>query len=351
MVEIERDDYCAFHFSNRSDGKCASCGLPICVLDQSISLTGEKTCQLCQNITKTKKISRYFQIGMLVVVVGLVFLVWQLTKGLENGGYYIFIPLVLMFIFPYFIRPYLMKLYFKGIEPKESVLPILRYFEASGSQNHFKLFNKFLKKLTEEEIAEMRKPLFSYLIPAIAFNFSKLPVEWETELVENLKISFEDFAREITENYRTIIIQSAVHSSHSNISEFIFYISEVAESKEFLKDYIIAITSSEIISLGDEELQTIYGKLLEDLYLYEEKFAKICDELGLKKEKAKIQSLLARYEPPPVPKTRVEAVMKPEQLREKRRKEQMQNVELTYTEPREEDREFKRIKEVEFKEE
>ncbi len=72
MVEIERDDYCAFHFSNRSDGKCASCGLPICVLDQSISLTGEKTCQLCQNITKTKKISRYFQIGMLVVVVGLV---------------------------------------------------------------------------------------------------------------------------------------------------------------------------------------------------------------------------------------------------------------------------------------
>jgi len=208
-----------------------------------------------------------------------------------------------------------------------------------------------LKQITEEELGEMRKPPFSKPIPAIAFKFSKLPLDWEEGLVENLKMSFEDFAREITENYRTIIIQSAVHSSHANISEFIFYISEVTKNKDFLKEYIVAITSPEIISLKDEELQTIYGKLLEDLYLYEEKFAEICDELGLKKEKEKIQSLLARYEPPPVPKTRVEAVMKPEQLREKRRKEQLQNVELTYTEPREDDKKFREIKEVDFKEE
>ena len=351
MVELDRNEFCAFHFNNRSDGTCTICGLPICALDQSLSLTGEKTCLLCQNITKTKKIARYFQIGMLVVVVGLVILVWQLTKELENGGYYIFIPLVLMFILPYFFRPYLMKRYFKGLEPKESVLPVIRFFEASGNKDHFKLFNKFLKQLTAEELAEMRQPLFSYLIPAIAFNFSKLPLDWEEGLVENLMMSFEDFAREITENYRTIIIQSAVHSSHANISEFIFYISEVTKNRDFLKEYIIAITSSEIISLKDEELQTIYGKLLEDLYLYEEKFSEICDELGLKEEKAKIQSLIARYEPPPVPKSKMEAVMKPEQLREKRRKEQQQNVELTYTEPREDDKRFRKIKEVDFKEE
>ncbi|MCE7742909.1 MAG: hypothetical protein GOP50_10680, partial [Candidatus Heimdallarchaeota archaeon] len=66
----------------------------------------------------------------------------------------------------------------------------------------------------------------------------------------------------------------------------------------------------------------IYKKLLEDLYLYDEKFYEYCDKLGLKKEKALISQLIERFVPPPVPKNQIEAVMTPEQLIEKRKKEE-----------------------------
>jgi hypothetical protein len=60
------------------------------------------------------------------------------------------------------------------------------------------------------------------------------------------------------------------------------------------------------------------------LYLYEEDFNRICDELELTKQKDLIAQLLQRYEPPPVPKNQIEAVLTIEQLKEKRRRESEQ---------------------------
>ncbi len=75
------------------------------------------------------------------------------------------------------------------------------------------------------------------------------------------------------------------------------------------------------MKLNEEEVNIIYKHLLEDLYLYEDRFLELCDELELKKQKDLIIQLIERFDPPPVPKNQIEAVMTPDQLREKRRKE------------------------------
>ncbi len=321
MVQTTSTEICALHYHNQTDGNCAQCGLPICNLDQHYNVNADRICQLCDNISRAKKIVRYIQIGIWVIIIGSVILLWQLLP--QEQFLFAFLPVILMLVTPYILRPVIMKLYFKGLQPKESILPILRYFEASGNLDHYKLFKKFLEKLTDEDLEEIKNPLFDYLVPALAFNYSKLPEEWENELVEKLRLSEDEFIEILTKNYKKQIIQTAVHSAQSNISLFIFYLSEKADDKEFIKAYIKEITSSNVVESTDEELNTIYNKLLEDVYLYEERFNELCDELKLEKEKVLISQLLARYEPPLVPKNQLEAVLSPAQLKEKRMKEEI----------------------------
>ena len=319
MVEAEREEFCAFHYTNTSDGKCSTCGLTICNLDQHYGVSADRICQLCFNITKARKIVRYVQIGIWVVIIALVITLWQVLP--EGNFIYALLPVVLILFVPYILRPLIFRLYFTDLLPKESILPILRYFEASGNNEHYKIFMKLLKKISEEELEELRPALYSYLIPALAFNFSRLPDEWEEEMVTNLRVSKEDFVQVFTKDYRKILIQTSVHNAQENLSQFLIYLSKTADDKELLKEYITEITSDEIMALSENDLNTIYGKLLEDVFLFEEQFYEICDELKLEKEKVLLAQLLTRYEPPPVPKNQIEAVMTPTQLREKRKKE------------------------------
>ncbi len=322
MAETSKIDSCAFHYRNEKDGSCAQCGLPMCNLDQNFNVNADRICQLCTNITKAKKNVRYIQIGIWVVIIAAVITLWQLLP--QEQFLFAFTPVILMLVTPYILRPIIMKFYFKDLLPKESILPIVRYFEASGNLDHYKLVVKFLDKLEDEELEDIRTPFFDYIVPALAFNYSKLPEGWEKDIVEGLKITEDQFIEILTTNYSKQLIRTAVHSSQANISLFIFYLSEKAENKDLIVDYIKAITSSEIVSSTDEELNTIYNKLLEDVFLYEEQFIEFCDELNLEKEKTILYQLLKRYEPPPVPKNQLEAVLSPAQLREKRKKEELE---------------------------
>ena len=319
MVEAEREEFCAFHYTNTSNGKCSTCGLTICNLDQHYGASADRICQLCFNITKARKIVRYIQIGIWVVIIALVITLWQV---LESGNFiYALLPIILILFVPYILRPVVFRLYFTDLLPKESVLPILRYFEASGNNEHYKIFTKLLKKIEDTDLEEIKTTLYSYLIPALAFNFSRLPEDWENEIITLLRISKDDFVQIFTKDYRKILIQTSVHNAQENLSQFLIYLSKTAEDKELLREYITEITSAEIMALSKEDLNTIYGKLLEDVFLFEEQFYEICDDLNLEKEKTLLSQLLSRYEPPPVPKNQIEAVMTPAQLREKRKRE------------------------------
>ncbi|NPD88446.1 MAG: hypothetical protein HGN29_06965 [Asgard group archaeon] len=321
MIEKDRAEFCAFHYTNETDGKCTLCGLTLCNLDQQYNIAAERICQLCYNISRARKLIKYFQFGLWGIAIAIFIIIWQVTDELNL---FALIPLLLVLVFPYLMRPLIMKLYFRELSPKESVLPIIRYFEASGNQDHYKIFMKILSKLPEEEKSEIKTKLFDYLVPALAFNYAKLPEEWDTELVEKLKMSKDEFVGILLSEYRKTLIQTAVHNPQENFSKFLIYLSEKAQDKDLLKEYINEITSKDVISSTDEELNTIYNKLLEELYLYEEKFNEICDELKLTKQKDLIAQLLERYEPPPVPKNQIEAVLTIDQLKEKRRKENEQ---------------------------
>ena len=319
MVEQDRAEFCAFHFTNETDGKCSLCGLTLCNLDQQYNAAAERICQLCYNISRARKFIKYMQFGLWGIAIAIFIIIWQVMETLN--WFIAMIPLLLVLLTPYLLRPVIMRLYFRELEPIQSVLPIIRYFEASGNQDHYKLFMKMIEKLSEEEMAEVKDRLFDYLVPALAFNFAKLPEDWDSDLVEKLNMSKEEFIGILTTNYRKTLIQTAVHNPQENFSQFLIYLSENAEDKDLLKDYINEITSEDVISSTDEELNSIYNKLLEEIFLYEEQFNEICDELKLTKQKDLIAQLLNRYEPPPVPKNQIEAVLTTEQLIEKRRRE------------------------------
>ena len=318
MVELDRGNYCAFHYENPSDGECFNCGLSICNLDQEYDTQANRLCQLCSNIIKAKPKIKYIQIGIWIIVIALVVVLWSVL----NNIWYALIPLLLILVVPYVLRPYIMKLYFKNLKPSESILPILRYFEASGNVDHYKLILKFLKNMTAEELKSIQDKLYEYLVPALAFNYSKLPDDWQTKITSHLHITSEEFVDVLTKKYRSILLQTAVHNAQPNISLFIFYLSETAKDDKLIIEFIKEITSPEIMKLEDEELNAIYKKLLEDLYLYDEKFYEYCDKFGLTKEKDLLTQLIGRFVPPPVPKNQLEAVMSTEQLIEKRKKEQ-----------------------------
>ena len=91
----------------------------------------------------------------------------------------------------------------------------------------------------------------------------------------------EEFVDLLTVEFRAVLIQTAVHNAQPNISMFIFYLSETANDTDLLKEYIMEITSPNVMTLNTEEVNKIYQKLLEDLYLYEDKFYAVCEELGL----------------------------------------------------------------------
>ncbi|MCG3222406.1 MAG: hypothetical protein H7641_13585 [Candidatus Heimdallarchaeota archaeon] len=328
MVEKDRTEFCAFHFTNETDGKCSLCGLTLCNLDQQYNTAAERICQLCYNISRARKLIKYFQFGLWGIAIAIFIIIWQVMGALN---FFAMIPLLLVLVFPYLTRPLIMKLYFREIEPIESVLPIVRYFEASGNQDHYKIFMKIIDKLSEEEMREIKPKLFDYLVPALAFNYAKLPEDWDTNLVEKLKMSKDEFMGILLSDYRKTLIQTAVHNPQDNFSKFLIYLSESAQDTDLLKEYINEITSKDVISSTDEELNSIYNKLLEELYLYEEKFNEICDELKLTKQKDLIAQLLKRYEPPPVPKNQIEAVLTIEQLKEKRRKESEEPPIVVYT--------------------
>ena len=327
MVEKDRTEFCAFHYTNETDGKCTLCGLTLCNLDQQYNAAAERICQLCFNISRARKVVRYFQFGLWGIAIAIFILIWQLMDPFN--WFVAMLPLLLVLLIPYVLRPIIMRLYFRDLLPKESVLPIIRYFEASGNQDHYKLFMKLLDKLTEEEMIEIKSKLFDYLVPAISFNYGRLPEEWDDELVEKLKMSKDEFVEILISEYKKTLIQTAVHNPQENFSKFLFYLSESAQDKDLLKEYIKEITSTDVISSTDEELNTIYNKLLEELYLYEEKFNEICDDLELTKQKELISQLIQRYEPPLVPKNQIEAVLTPEQLKEKRSRESEQSQIVT----------------------
>ncbi len=332
---------CVFHVTNEATAKCAECGLAICDLDQDYNLKQERICPICANRYKAKKFLRLINYGLYgsLIAIFVVMLVMKL------GWTYYFIPILLLLLAPYIMRPLIIKFYFQGLEPIQIILPLIKYFEISGNEQYYKLFLKNIKQLEEQDIASIRNTILEYLIPALALNFAILPENWEQEVSNVLKLDLKDFQSIMVSEYKNVLIQTAVHAAHPDISKFMIYLAEETGDKDILKDYIKEICSDEILSLSEKELNTIYKNLLEELYLYDDTFYSLCDELGLVEEKEKIKLLIEKFVPPPVPKNQFEAVLPPQQLEERRR------IEKLKAEMAEKEEEEKEIEEVKFENE
>lgn len=301
---LNNETICAFHYTQKSTGTCAQCKLPICDLDQYYNQAQERVCPICHNVEKAKPVLRNIQyISMAIIGIGVILTIRFL------GWTYAFLLLLLVFALPYFLQPIAYRLYFKNLESIEVILPLLRYFEALGNIQQYNIALKYIKKLSPEELTNFKEAILQFLVPAIMFNYARLPKEWEEDLVKHLNMSIEEFEELLITKYRKTIINIAVKNAQAEVSQFIFKLGERDESGEFVKEYISAIASVASQEVNDEELNTIYKGLLEELYIYEEQFYSKCDELGLSKEKEAIEQLVKRFVPPPVPKTKLEALM------------------------------------------
>ncbi len=322
MSKTANEEICAFHYHNKSTLKCALCGLPICDSEEDFTIDGKKICALCSNSPKASKFRKYIQLGTLLITLPSVILIFWLVPSENSYQLWAFLALV-----PIMIglliggNRLLTRIAYKGLEKHQMILPLIRYFEASGNDQFYKIFVKNLKKLSDEELEEMRKPLYEYLIPAIIFNYSKLHENWKEDLLKYLKLDEIAFAKIFAEVFKTLLINIAVHDAKADLSKFIFYLGEITENDEIIRDYIKAISSNDIKNLKDDLLKRDYDMLLEELFLYEEIFYSVCDRLNLQKEKEALAALLKRYEPPTVPKSAVDAIkLKRDQVLEMQRK-------------------------------
>lgn len=322
MSETANEEICAFHYHNKSTVQCALCGLPICDSEEAITAEGKGICALCDNSPKASKFRKYIQMGTLLITLPSVILIFWLVPSENSYQLWAFLGLI-----PIMIglliggNRLLSRIAYKGLEKHQMILPLIRYFEASGNDQFYKIFLKNLKKLSDEELEKIRQRLFDYLVPAILFNYSKLHENWKEDLLKYLKLDEIAFAKIFTDDFKTLLINIAVHDAKADLSKFIFYLGEITENDEIIRDYIKTITSDDIKNLKDDQLKKDYDMLLEELFLYEELFYSVCDKLNLQKEKEALTALLKRYEPPPVPKSAMDAIkLQKDQVLEMQRK-------------------------------
>ena len=307
MAETSTEEICAFHYTTKSDEKCAYCGLPICKLDEYYNPEAKRICALCNNSPKATKLRKYIQIGTMGITLAVVVIVfWVVPSEYQLWSLLGLIPLMIALLFGG--NRLLSSIAYGGLEKDQMILPLIRYFEASANPQFYKLFLKNLKKLTDEEKEEIKKPIFDYLVPAILFNYSKLDDDWQEDLLKLLSIEKLDLATVFIKDYRVLLINIAVHDAKAELSKFIFYLGEITEDETIIVDYIKEISSPALQKLDDDTLRQNYDKLLEDLFLYDDEFYQICDKLNLAKEKEAIKNLLSRYEPPAVPKSAMDAI-------------------------------------------
>ncbi len=309
MSKTANEEICAFHFHNKSTGQCALCGLPICDSEEARTVEDKKICALCFNSPNASKFRKYIQIGTMVITMTSVILIFVLVPS-ENSNqlwaFLILIPVMIGLLIGG--NKLLSKIAYKGLGKHQMILPLIRYFEASGNAQFYKIFLKNLKKLSDEEIDAIRKPLFDYLVPALLFNYSKLDDNWQEDLLKYLKIDEVALAKIFVDDFRTLLINIAVHDAKADLSKFIFYLGEITENDDIIHIYIKEIVSDDIKNLKDEKLRKDYDQLLEELFLYDELFYSVCDRLNLKKEKEALTALIKRYDPPPVPKSAIDAL-------------------------------------------
>ncbi|MCK5409445.1 MAG: hypothetical protein KAJ30_04200 [Candidatus Heimdallarchaeota archaeon] len=309
MSKTANEEICAFHYHNKSTLQCSLCGLPICDSEEDLTIDGKKICALCSNSPKASKFRKYIQLGTLLITLPSVILIFWLVPSENSYQLWAFLTLI-----PVMIglliggNRLLTRIAYKGLEKHQMILPLIRYFEASGNDQFYKIFLKNLKKLSADELEEVRKPLYEFLIPAILFNYSKLQENWKEDLLKYLELDEIAFAKIFTDDFKTLLINIAVHDAKAELSKFIFYLGEITENDDIIHLYIKAITSDDIKNLKDEQLKKDYDMLLEELYLYEEIFYSVCDRLNLQKEKEALAALLKRYEPPAVPKSAIDAI-------------------------------------------
>ncbi|MBY8999791.1 MAG: hypothetical protein KGD64_02655 [Candidatus Heimdallarchaeota archaeon] len=309
MSETATKELCAFHYQKTSTAQCALCGLPICDSEEDLSAEAKQICSLCFNSPRASKFRKYIQLGTMATTIAsviLIFLVVPSENSYQLWAFLLLIPLMIGLLIGG--NKLLTNIAYKGLYKTQMILPLIRYFEASGNAQFYKLFLKNLKKLSDEEIESIRKPLYDYLIPAILFNYSKLDEKWQEDLLKYLQIDEVTLAKLFVEDYRTLLINIAVHDAKADLSQFIFYLGEISKNNDIVHIYLKEITSDDIKNLKDEQLRKDYDKVLEDLFLYEEIFYAKCDELNLQKEKEALIELLKRYEPPPVPKSGMDAI-------------------------------------------
>ena len=309
MSETVKEEICAFHHYNKSTVQCALCGLPICDSEEATTAESKKICALCFNSPKASKFRKYVQIGTLLVTLPSVILIFTLVPSENSYQLWAFLGLIPIMIGLLIGGNMLLsKVAYKGLAKQQMILPLIRYFEASGNDQFYKLFLKNLKKLSKEEIEEIRKPLYDYLVPAILFNYSKLENNWKEDLLKYLNIDEITLAKIFVDDFKTLLINISVHDAKAELSKFIFYLGEITENDEIIIDYIKAITSDDVKNLKDDILKKDYDMLLEEIFLYEELFYSVCDRLNLLKEKEALTALLQRYEPPPVPTSAMDAL-------------------------------------------
>ncbi len=309
MSKTANEEICAFHYHNKSTVKCSLCGLPICDSEEASPADGKKICSLCFNSPKASKFRKYIQIGTIVITLPsalLIFLFVPSENSYQLFAFLLLIPLMIGLLIGG--NRLLTKIAYKGLEKHQMILPLIRYFEASGNAQFYKIFLKNLKKLSDEELEKIRLPLLDYLIPALLFNYSKLDDNWQEDLLKYLKIDEVTLAKIFVDDYKTLLINIAVHDAKADLSKFIYYLGDIIENDEIIIKYIKEIASDDIKNLKDEQLKQDYDMLLEELFLYEEQFYSVCDRLNLQKEKEALAALLKRYEPPPVPKSSMDAI-------------------------------------------
>lgn len=335
MSKLEKKEFCAFHYKTKSDGTCSRCGLSICQLDQDYNENVERICPLCANSVKNKGKMRL--INMLVWTLILAFPVLWITTDIDF--YYLMFGVIAFFgLLNYVLKPLMLKVNFSGLEKNEMILPLLQYFEATGNEDYYDYFIKYLSKLSNDTLQEMKPYLLRYLVPAIIFNYTKLPEDWDAKLLTSLNYTEKEFAKLIITDYRNLVLRIAVNHCEPEVSKFILYLGKVTGDEEFIKEYIREITSDEIMDLEEKEIKSLYNKLLEELFVYEKTFYELCDKYELNKEKERIQELLSIYDPPAVPNSMLEAMLPQEQIDLKRKQQELgtnseMNLELDVEQP------------------
>ena len=265
-----------------------------------------KYCTVCKNRSRNEQIISLMY-RMMLGTIGVVIL-FAIMGGM-NFLQVLWTILIIMFAV-FFFDGILRKRAYAGLHPVEKIGSSLHLYALNNDPVNLEVTIRALKKLKEPEKALVKKHIWDNLAMALTLGYNSLSDEFLEDFTNGLGITIKEAHQRIIEEAGDLIISAAINNASKGMMDFVLELYNSTKDAAFMKKLLKRIASVDINSFEAGEALNIFQ---EELFVTEDELIKAAKEVGVPDYQKVLKEKLDGYEPPEVPRTMAEELLRAQQ--------------------------------------